>query len=97
MSVTQSHEHTFGQASVRKTANERSPGDLTDRSRPAIVTGDEVESLVIDREAVAVELADLNGSEQLIADLEALVEAGLIEERQSISATRFKARVNDDE
>jgi hypothetical protein len=52
---------------------------------------------MIDHEAVAAELADMDGSEQLIADLAALVEAGLIEERQSISATRFVARLSDDE
>jgi len=38
---------------------------------------------------IADELAGLDGTEQLIADLAALVDAGLIEEHQSISNTRF--------
>jgi hypothetical protein len=51
---------------------------------------------MIDREAVAHELAELGGDEQLVEDLAALVEAELIEERQSISDTRFAVRRRDD-
>jgi hypothetical protein len=51
---------------------------------------------MIDRDSAADVFAGLGGSEQLIEDLAALVEAGLIEERQSISDTRFAARSLDD-
>lgn len=43
----------------------------------------------IDRESAAEELDGLEGADGLLDDLEALVAAGLIEQRSSLSGTRF--------
>jgi hypothetical protein len=51
--------------------------------------GREDDLRLIDREAVTDELAEFVGGKGLVADLAALVEAGLIVERQGIAATRF--------
>jgi hypothetical protein len=63
---------------------------LTPPGRGGIVTS------MIDREAVRAELDGLAGGEQLAADLDALVEAGLIEARQGCGDTRAAPRAEPD-
>jgi hypothetical protein len=45
---------------------------------------------MIDRDSAAQELTGLDGAERLVADLEALVDAGLLEELPGVAGTRFR-------
>jgi hypothetical protein len=47
---------------------------------------------VIDRDAAKDELAEFAGVDDLLADLDALVEAGLLDELPGLTSTRFALR-----
>jgi hypothetical protein len=52
---------------------------------------------VIDRDSAQQELTGLAGADDLVADLEALVAAGLLDELPGVAGTRFRLSADVDE